>query len=202
MIKKENNIDGVVNDSFGWRNKSQILLYNQNNPFDYTELTNYFLNLNNTGLRNQTIVTLDSVVEALNDTSLSEHNLNAAEKLYNDICEIRKLTDKVGLYAQNVQYENTASHWHFDKNERAILAKYNGAATQIARPEDVLGHEGNTSPYSSLVLCKVAHNAQPLEIESGSIFSITGTSKLLGNPTAHRKAPLDGEPSLILIAEP
>ncbi len=202
MIKEVGDINGVVNGSFGWRKPSQILLLNQNNQFDYTELTHHFLMINKTGLRDQVSVTMDQVFDAMSDRSLSAESLAAAKVLYSDISDVRALTDKVGLYAQNVEHENGSSKWHFDRNERTILAKYNGAATQIAHMQDVLSHESDVSPYAGFVLCDVDENAKVIEMDNGSVYSITGTDRFFGRATAHRKAPLDGQASLILIAEP
>lgn len=202
MIKEVSNIHDVVNGSFGWRNPSQILLCRQDNPFDYTELTQYFLTLNNTARGDQTIITMDQLGDAMSNLILSEQGLASAHKLYQDISEIRALTDKVGLYAQNIEHHNAASQWHYDKNERTILAKYNGVATQLSLTEHVLGHKDSSDPHSAFILCDVPHDSKAMEMENGSIFAITGTDRFFGRPTAHRKAPLNGEPRLILIAEP
>lgn len=202
MIKTVNSIKEVVRGSFGWFNKSQVLVCPQNNTLDYTELTNYFLKLNKTRLDDQSSVSFDQVLAATTDLTLSAQSQEAAKKLYEDVCEVMAYTNKVALYVQNVEYQNAASKWHFDKNGRTIFVKYNGAATQMAHPNDVLSYQDSVDSCDSLVLCDVDPNATPIEIENGSVFSITGTDNFLVKPTAHRKPPLNGEPSLILIAEP
>ncbi len=202
MMKKVDSIQDVVNGSFGFWNKSQVLVCPQNNKFDYTELTNYFLKLNNVPLDGQSVVTLSEVEEAMSDLSLSEESLNAARKLYDDIQEIRELTDNWGLYVQNVEHENASSDWHFDVNERTILTKYKGAATQTASAADVIGYEEDMASHTGFVKCSVSDDAELLEIENGDVFSITGTQRFIGKPTPHRRPPKNGEPSLVLIAEP
>lgn len=201
-MKKVDNIQDVVNGSFGFWNKSQVLVCPQNNKFDYTELTNYFLRMNNVAPDGQSVVTLSEVEKAMSDLSLSEESLNAARKLYDDIQEVRGLTDNWGLYVQNIEHENASSDWHFDVNERTILTKYNGAATQIALANDVIDYQENTGSLTGFVKCTVSDDVQPLEIENGDVFSITGTQRFIGKPTAHKRPPSNGEPSLILIAEP
>lgn len=203
MIKEVSDINAVVNGSFGWRKPSQILLLNENNPYDYNELTQYFLRVNNTARNDQSSVSMEQIIDAMHDRSLSEQSLMAARRLYDDISAVRALTDKVGLYVQNTEYENAASKWHYDRNERTILSKYNGAATQIVLAHDVLrSHDNDMSPHGGFIACDVREDAKILEMENGALYAITGTNRFFGKATAHRKAPLDGQASLILIAEP
>ena len=203
MIKEVSTINEVVNGSFGWLKPSQILLLNEINPHDYNELAQYFLSKSTEARVDQRSISINEIIYAMNDRSLSKQSLQAAQRLYRDLSEVRILTDKVGLYVQAPDYENAASKWHYDRNDRTILVKYNGAATQIVLAEDVLGsHDNDMSLHGGFIACDVRPDAKIIEIDKGSLYSISGTDRLMGKPTAHRKAPLDGQVSLTLIGEP
>jgi len=202
-IKTADNIAGVVNDSFGFWQPSQIIVHERNIEGDYKALTDYLMRMEHVGRADEQEVTLHRLYNAIDDVRLSEEGQRAALQVWHDLSRIRRFTDNAGVYVQGPEADNATTDWHFHGEgvERTILCKYNGSATEIAKNKDVTSW-GKDDPNRAFVVCDVKPDAKPVTLDNGHVFAMTGDARFFGKPTVHRKPPPDGEASLILISEP
>ncbi len=203
LIVEADSIKDVTKKSFGFWNPAQILLHERSIEGDYKELAEYLIKLNNVGATEEQTVAADQLSNIIMDEALSPEGQRAALQVWNDLRDVRALTNNVAIYIQGSAVDNSSSRWHLHGSavERTVLCKYNGAATQIARNEDVVSW-GEDSLSGDFVACSVKDDIEPVEFANGDVFAITGGARFFGKATVHRKPPSDGEPSLMLLAEP